>query len=206
MRLLLIAVAAVLVISCAKEKEKIVYTAKNLHAYDGNNTNIGLVALSDWPKLTLVLSDSATLGISGSTGNFGGGLCSGGYCTSSSFETLYYKDTLWQTRLYNPSAMSYCHFQSTDCSGTCLLIDKPMKNSVFKSPAGYFKATGSETGSSLVIKSFYRIDYADCGVVTSTVATSTNFGYSATAYSVDTSYTLPSEITIPVPTPITLAP
>ncbi len=202
MRQLVIALITTLVL-CSCGEDKPVTTQKYLNAYDGNNTNIGYVAFTDWPKIGLILTDSSILSVAAATGKYNGSLCDSGYCTSSTLEALLCDTSTCGTHLSNPLSNTYCYYTSSDCSGTCYLPDKPFKNSVFVSKSGYYKATGSETGVSVMLRSAYRNDYGDCGVISPTLSGN---GHTATMYSPANSYTLPTGIVLPLPTPVSIAP
>lgn len=163
---------------------------------DANGDEIGTVVSQSMPVTFIQLSDGAIAGVSQSSGAYLTGACDSSFCNKST-----YIDILDPQENYDDSkGFSYCYFEALNCSGTCLLPDKPRENFIFKSGASsYVKASGDETSSTVAFKSAYATDLTACIATTGDGATAR----SKTFYPVTSAYSFPSGITLPLAAPLT---
>jgi hypothetical protein len=94
---------------------------------------------------------------------------------------------------------AFCSFTSVDCSGQCYqeaqidgFLDNltPLRNAVYFTGTSYFIATGSETAVPVSLQSNYRN-----GACTTT-------GGGNSGYPITKIYSLPSDVTLPIPLPM----
>ncbi len=173
--------------------------------YDSGDANLGRLMFSDWPGVAISFSNGAFGGFSIATGEYDRGYCKSGFCSTDHGNWQFYLGSTIS------STKSYCLFSSSDCSGNCILPDKPTGGALFMNAQNSFvSASGTEVASSEVtIHSLFRYnagDYlitpaanaGDCVVTTGeTIARS----YSISVVS-GSPYTFPTSINYPFSGPL----
>jgi len=155
---------------------------------DSDGNELGSVRFSDWPRIVAKLSNDGEVIVRASDGGYLGGLCEGSYCTLS-------MGTLFNKR---GNEFGYCYFTSTNCTGECLLADKPVVNAVFrKTEDDFVIATGDEESTATTARSFLTSDASDCTSSSSSTSTSS-------FYPVTETYEFPDDATFPFSAPLTV--
>lgn len=154
---------------------------------NSGGSNIGSLLYGDAAELYVKVSDGSVIVMNVGTGGYTGGICTtrSGCIRSGSISDAVQED-------------AQCFYTTTNCSGNCLAIYKPLANMVFMSSGpAYFKASGTESSSGFTtVRSFWDAYNQSC----STMGAS-NLDNS---WPITTSYTFPTGFpSYPFSTPIT---
>lgn len=141
-------------------------SSQGLAVYDSQDKFVGIPLFIEWPKAAVMLEDF--------------------YTALFSLETGKHSGIVVSRNLLSDNNYSECYFVANNCTGECVVKNKPFRNSFVATSNGYFAVTGSnEVHLSTSTQFSYGSRFVDG---TCNVEADTLYSSAKTLYSIPTDY------------------